>query len=67
MLYFSSIVDLYNGEIIAYSIANKQDTSLVLDTLDQPPKGANILLHSDKGSVNTSQSYQAAIKEGASP
>jgi transposase InsO family protein len=63
MLYFSSILDLYNGEIVAYSIADKQDTSLVLDTLHQLPKQANILLHSDQGSVYTSQAYRAAIKE----
>lgn len=63
MLYFSSILDLYNGEIVAYSIADKQDTSLVLDTLHQLPKRANILLHSDQGSVYTSQAYQAAVAE----
>lgn len=62
MLYLSSILDLYNGEIVAYSIADKQDTSLVLDTLNQLPKRANMLLHSDQGSVYTSQAYQAAIK-----
>ncbi|MDY8049735.1 IS3 family transposase, partial [Paenibacillus polymyxa] len=62
MLYFSSILDLYNGEIVAYSIADKQDTSLVLDTLNQLPKRTNMLLHSDQGSVYTSQAYQAAVK-----
>lgn len=34
-LYLSSIMDLYNGEIVAYSIGEKQDTELVLDTLNQ--------------------------------
>ncbi|GAA0135327.1 hypothetical protein YSY43_21670 [Paenibacillus sp. YSY-4.3] len=62
MLYLSSILDLYNGEIVAYSIADKQDTSLVLDTLNQLPEQSNMLLHSDQGSVYTSQAYQAAIK-----
>ncbi|APQ57373.1 hypothetical protein PPOLYM_05435 [Paenibacillus polymyxa] len=62
MLYFSSILDLYNGEIVAYSIADKQDTSLVLDTLNQLPKRTSMLLHSDQGSVYTSQAYQAAVK-----
>ena len=37
MLYLSSILDLYNGEIVAYSIADKQDTAFVLDTLNQLP------------------------------
>lgn len=35
MLYLSSIMDLYNGEIVAYKIDNKQDQSLVNDTLNQ--------------------------------
>ncbi|HBI1692358.1 TPA: hypothetical protein I0F65_RS14395 [Enterococcus faecalis] len=34
----SSIMDLYNGEIIAYTIGDKQDTAFVLYTLDQLPK-----------------------------
>lgn len=62
MLYFSSILDLYNGEIVAYSIADKQDTSLVLDTLNQLPKQKKMLLHSDQGSVYTSFAYQEAVK-----
>ncbi|MEK5254148.1 IS3 family transposase [Paenibacillus sp. FSL F4-0125] len=62
MLYFSSILDLYNGEIVAYSIADKQDTSLVLDTLNQLPKQEKMLLHSDQGSVYTSFAYQEAVK-----
>ncbi len=62
MLYLSSILDLYNGEIVAYSIADKQDTSLVLDTLNQLPEQTNMLLHSDQGSVYTSQAYQAVVK-----
>ncbi|MCM3274353.1 IS3 family transposase, partial [Paenibacillus elgii] len=36
-LYLSSILDLFNGEIVAYSIADKQDTAFVLDTLNQLP------------------------------
>ena len=62
MLYFSTILDLYNGEIVAYSIADKQDTSLVLDTLNQLPEQEKMLLHSDQGSVYTSFAYQEAVK-----
>jgi putative transposase len=61
-LYLSSILDLYNGEIVAYSIADKQDTSFVLDTLNQLPVRSDMMLHSDQGSVYTSQVYQEAIK-----
>ena len=38
MMYLSSIMDLYNGEIVAYSISDKQDVNFVLDTLKQLPK-----------------------------
>ena len=34
-LYLSSIMDLHNGEILAYTIGPKQDTKFVLDTLNQ--------------------------------
>jgi transposase InsO family protein len=61
-LYLSSILDLFNGEIVAYSIADKQDTSFVLDTLHQLPDRPGMMLHSDQGSVYTSQAYQDAVK-----
>ncbi|WP_400162572.1 IS3 family transposase [Brevibacillus sp. TJ4] len=62
-LYLSSILDLFNGEIVAYSIADKQDTAFVLDTLNQLPLTEGSMLHSDQGSVYTSQAYQEAVKE----
>jgi len=62
-LYLSSILDVYNGEIIAYTIGEKQDVSFVLDTLHQLPKlPEGCLLHSDQGSVYTSAAYQLAVK-----
>ncbi|MFG5564547.1 IS3 family transposase [Enterococcus faecalis] len=61
-LYLSSIMDLYNSEIIAYTIGDKQDTAFVLDTLDQLPQTTDCLLHSDQGSVYTSFDYQNQIK-----
>ncbi|WP_374989650.1 IS3 family transposase (plasmid) [Priestia megaterium] len=63
-LYLSSIQDLFNGEIIAYSIGDYQNVEFVLDTLSQLPslpKGCT--LHSDQGSVYTSHLYQQKIKE----
>jgi transposase InsO family protein len=64
MLYLSSIKDLFNGEIVAFTIADRQDVNLVLDTLNQLPPSLNACtLHSDQGSVYTSYVYQAAIKE----
>lgn len=63
LLYLSSIMDCFNGEIISYSISDIQDTSLVLDTLDKlPPILESCILHSDQGSVYTSSSYQVQVK-----
>jgi putative transposase len=66
MLYLSTIIDLYNNEIVAYNIGTSQDIKLVLDTLRaaveiRKPEG--LLLHSDQGSVYTSYAYQNMAKE----
>ncbi|RJS60747.1 IS3 family transposase [Bacillus sp. PK3_68] len=62
-LYLSSIQDLFNGEIIAYSIGSYQNTDFVLHTLTQlPPLPKGCILHSDQGSVYTSYAYQQAVK-----
>ena len=64
LLYLSSIMDLHNGEVIAYTIGSVQDIAFVLDTLKQlPDLPEGILLHSDQGSVYTSYDYQKAVKE----
>ena len=62
-LYLSSIMDLHNGEIIAYTISSKQDTKFVLDTLNQIDLPKDVLLHSDQGSVYTSAEYYNLCKE----
>lgn len=64
LFYLSTIMDVFNREIIAYTIGDKQDIAFVLDTLNQVedlPSGC--LLHSDQGSVYTSHEYQQAVKE----
>ena len=40
-IYLSSVIDLYNREMVAYTISDCQDTDFVLDTLNQLelPKG----------------------------
>ena len=64
MMYLSSILDLYNGEIVAQTIGFTQDTDFVLDTLSQIPElPEGCMLHSDQGSVYTSYAYQKAVKE----
>ncbi|MFB5759155.1 DDE-type integrase/transposase/recombinase [Paenibacillus medicaginis] len=54
-LYPPSILDLFNGEIVAYSIADKQDSVFELDTLNQLLALLGMMLHSDQGSFYTSQ------------
>ncbi|WP_145939399.1 IS3 family transposase [Bacillus xiamenensis] len=64
MLYLSSIKDLYTSEIVAYTIGDKQDVSLVLDTLKQLKTLPKVcVLHSDQGSVYTSYAYQTEMKK----
>ena len=64
MMYLSSILDVYNGEIVAQTIGFNQDTKFVLDTLNQLPElPKGCILHSDQGSVYTSYAYQKVVKE----
>ena len=63
MLCLSSIMDIYNGEIVAYKIDDKQDQSLVNDTLNQIDIPEGCILHSDQGSVYTSYAYYQLCEE----
>lgn len=63
MLYLSSIMDIYNGEIVGYKIDDKQDQSLVNDTLNQIDIPEECILHSDQGSVYTSYAYYQLCEE----
>ncbi|MBC3060619.1 IS3 family transposase [Staphylococcus hominis] len=63
MLYLSSIMDIYNREIVAYKIDDKQDQSLVNDTLNQIDIPEGCILHSDQGSVYTSYAYYKLCEE----
>lgn len=61
-LYLSTIMDLYNNEIVAYKLYNYQQTSLVVDTLVEDLNNRNqpegVILHSNQGSVDTSYIFQ---------
>lgn len=67
VLFLSTIMDLYNNEIVAYKLYNHQQTPLVIDTLEEAlikrnnPQG--IIIHTDQGSVYTSYSYQNYLKK----
>ena len=65
--YLSTIMDLFNNEIVAYKLYDHQQTPLVIDTLKaaldlrNTPEG--VIIHSDQGSVYTSYAYQDFVKE----
>lgn len=66
MLYLSTIMDLFNNEILAYTISDKQDKALVLDTLKRACEGRDVsgcILHSDQGSQYTSYDFQEDAKK----
>ncbi|HDR5278497.1 TPA: transposase family protein [Bacillus thuringiensis] len=66
MLYLSSIMDLYNNEIIAYEIGNRQDVTLVLKTVEKAIKSQKedeTILHDDQGAVYTFYAFQTLSKE----
>ena len=52
-LYLSPILDLYNGEIVSYSLNRSPNFAQVLDMLDKAfekiPDNTNLILHSDQG------------------
>ena len=64
--YLSAVLDLYNNEIVAWELSERNDLSLVLNTLKQlegKPFGKNALLHSDQGFQYTTKSYENQLKE----
>ncbi|MBB3114808.1 transposase InsO family protein [Paenibacillus phyllosphaerae] len=65
-LYLSPVLDLYNGEIITYTVGPRPTYSLVSDMLNQAfkrlAKGDELLLHSDQGWHYQMKQYQYALK-----
>uniref|UniRef100_UPI001419C151 IS3 family transposase n=3 Tax=Bacillaceae TaxID=186817 RepID=UPI001419C151 len=66
-LYLSPMLDLFNGEIIAYTIDSRPTYSLVSRMLEkafqQLPEEANLLIHSDQGWHYQMKKYRHALKE----
>jgi transposase InsO family protein len=66
-LYLSTIMDLYNNQIVSYKLYSHQQTPLVIDTLkdalDERGYPEGVIIHSDQGSVYTSYSFQNFVKE----
>lgn len=65
-LFLCAIKDLYNNEIVAYSIGENMTMSLVFATLDKLKEkgfGKNAILHSDQGVQFTNPRYMNRLKE----
>ncbi|MCR2808078.1 IS3 family transposase, partial [Paenibacillus soyae] len=66
-LYVSPILDLFNGEIITYTIGNRPTYSLVSEMLNKAFKRLSdedeLLLHSDQGWHYQMPQYQHALKK----
>ena len=66
-LYFSPILDMYNGENVSYSISHSADLKMVLDMLDKAFKKWNIrgglIFHSDQGWQYQHKRYQKASSD----
>ncbi|RKQ18903.1 IS3 family transposase [Ureibacillus endophyticus] len=66
-LYFSPVLDLFNGEIITYTIGPRPTYSLVSDMLDQAlerlPEDHQLLMHSDQGWHYQMKQYRETLQE----
>ncbi len=66
-LYLSPILDMYNGEIVSYTISRSPVLKQVMDMLDKAfskiPDDTNLILHSDQGWQYQHKMYQKRLKE----
>lgn len=66
-LYLAAILDLYSRKIVGWAMAQRIDTTLILNALSmallhrQPP--ANLLFHSDRGVQYASGAYRHALAQ----
>ncbi|WP_405117334.1 IS3 family transposase [Paenibacillus sp. FSL K6-1217] len=63
--YLSAIQDLFNNEIVAWQISERNDVNLVLDTIEQWTRKRDVseaVLHSDQGFQYTSQAYNTRLE-----
>lgn len=66
-LYFSPILDLYNGEIVSYSISERPNFHQIMDMLQKAltrlPSQAKPILHSDQGWQYQMKEYQELLRK----
>lgn len=62
-MYLSPILDMYNGEIIAYDISRHPDFKQTMDMLDRAfekiPDNSGAILHSDQGLAVSDETLSA--------
>jgi putative transposase len=59
-------MDLYNNEVVAYEVSERNNLKLVLDSVNKDTKKRNAhrtLLHSDQGDQYTSKKYTLLLKK----
>ncbi len=65
--YLSPILDMYNGEIVSYTISDHPDLKMVMDMLDSAfaarEVSAGLMLHSDQGWHYQHRSYQKSLQD----
>lgn len=66
-LYLSPILDMFNGEIISYTICDRPVLKQVMDMLtlafEKIPDNTNLIFHSDQGWQYQHKFYQTKLKE----
>ena len=66
-LYLSPILDLHNGYLVSYTIAERPSLSMVTTMLDKAfeiiPDGTGLILHSDQGWQYQHKQYQRMLCE----
>jgi transposase InsO family protein len=66
-IYLSPILDLYNGEVISYSISSSPSFRATIEMLNKAfcrlPEKVSLILHSDQGWQYQMRAYQRLLKE----
>lgn len=66
-LYLSPIIDLFNGEVISYSLSERPTTQQTIEMLKKAlaklPDHANLILHSDQGWQYQTRAYQRILMQ----
>lgn len=66
-LYLSPIIDLFNGEIVDYTLSRSPNLALITDMLEKAfakiPDNTNLILHSDQGWQYQHKHYQRMLRD----